>query len=90
MAEFLQQSALHESGGSPSIKEANLGIAPESRAILKLSILSFLFADNRLAISPGTDAPVLAREVIDYAEWIFDIAARKIRLVLDNFTALLY
>ena len=60
-----------------------------SRAILPQSSKGRI-ADHRLAISIGTDAPVLACEVIDYAKWIFDIAARKIRLVLDNFTALLY
>jgi hypothetical protein len=38
----------------------------------------------------ATDAPALACEVVDQAKWVFEIASRKIRLILDNFTALLY
>jgi hypothetical protein len=71
------------------VKQHALGVRVPQGDNLRPGLLRKL-PSNRLAISTGTDAPVLACEVIDYAKRIFDIAARKIRLVLDNFTALLY
>ena len=32
----------------------------------------------------------LHRQVVNQTEWVFDIAPRKIRLVFDDLTALLY
>jgi hypothetical protein len=74
--------AVRNSAGLPVPNPPKLPITP--------FLDNFPFPDHRLAISIGTDAPVLACEVIDQAKWILDIAARKIGLVLDNFTALLY